>query len=107
MGHFGTDETVKLVGNWYWYSKLKVKVKFCIPTCWKYLNFAQNSSKKEESQHFDPKNDLPFKTIDNDNHLFLFEEEPYEHTRKYIFVIDAFSIVLKLLPTKTTNIHEV
>ena len=105
FGHVGRDKVVELITRFYWFPKLRDKVKNYISHCLKCIAYSPNSGKKEGYLHSIPKGNIPFDTIHID-HYGPLEKTPRGY--KYIFEVeDGFTKFVKLYPCKTTNVNEV
>jgi len=63
FGHFGTDKTLALLQEAYWFSNMKSKVQDHIRNYTKCIAFSKVSGKTEEFMYSTPKDNVPFTTM--------------------------------------------
>jgi len=104
FGHFGTDKTLALLQETYWFPNMKAKVQDHIRNCTKCIAFSKASGKPEGFMYSIPKDNVPFATIHVDHF------GPVDRTnasKKYVLlIVDALTKFMKLYAVKTTTSRE-
>ena len=105
MGHMGLEKTLELISQYYWFPKLKSRVKSYIENCLRCIAFNVKSRKIEGELHSIDKGCFPYDTVHVD-HVGPFEKSK-SGFRHMLVIVDSFSKFCRLYATKSTGVEEV
>lgn len=104
MCHVGTNKTIELIKQIYWFPKLSDHVRTYISNCLKCIIFSPKNGKDEGLLNLIDKGDKPFQTIHVDHYGPL--NQTFGRFRHILVVVDAFSKFLNLYPVRTVAAKE-
>jgi hypothetical protein len=105
LGHFGIDKTCEMIQRSFYFPKMRNIIATHIKACIMCITYNPPDGKQEGYLFIYDKPDKPFDTIHVDH---LGPLETLRNKSAHIFaIVDAFTKMIKVYPTKTTNANEV